>query len=294
MSNENPNIAEHPTHSSNGRPLARVQYIEPETSLDPWKCNYFSLPIAKEVIHVFQPLNDLRPEIFSPRAPTLSPHTLSRHSSTTYDILIPEIKEILKSVTGAKTIHVLGLGIRLKEADPDTRALREQNPNAELERCGIDLPVKSMDMTVPYMGGYEGNKGIGPARSIHIDFSPDGARQILRHVRGHMIKSTSDIVEAEDATVAAGKDIAFYSGRWYAILLVCIEFERDLVEHVNKQPSDSHVDYLAGLSMLKGDRAEEQKWYWIREQNVDEVFVLQFMIVRRFETGDLGVLRMVE
>ncbi|KAH6718152.1 hypothetical protein BKA61DRAFT_716837 [Leptodontidium sp. MPI-SDFR-AT-0119] len=310
MSTQNHNITEDPTHSSDGRPLARVQYIEPETSLDPWKCNYFGLPVAKEVIHAIQPLTDLRPEIFSPENPyTLSTHafTALKHKSAldiaggeaydrikAYDVLIPEIKDILKSVTGAKTVHVLGVGMRLKEADPDTKPLRERDPNAEPERCGIDLPVKSMDMTVPYMGGYEGDNKIGPARSIHIDYSPDGARQILRHVRGDVIESTRDIVEAEDAAVAAGKDIAFYSGRRYAMfsvwralkkvdrdpVAICdptfIDFERDLVEHVNKQPSDSHVDYLAGLSMLKGDRAEEQKWYWISEQDVDEVLVLQF------------------
>ena len=28
--------------------------------------------------------------------------------------------------------------------------------------------------------------------------------------------------------------------------------------------------------MLKGDHAESQKWYWISEMDVDEVFVFQF------------------
>lgn len=310
MSTQTPTIAEDVTRSPDGRPLARIQYIEPESSVDPWKCNYFGIPIAKEVIHFNQPLTDLRPSIFTPSNPyTLSTHafTAIKHTSAldiaggeaydrekAYDVLIPEIKEILKSVTGAKTVHVLGLGMRLKEADPDTKPLRERDPNAEPERCGIDLPVNSMDMTVPYMGGYGCGDKIGPARSVHIDYSPDGARQILRHVRADVIANTKDIVEAEDAAVAAEKDIALYAGRRYAMfsvwralkkvdrdpVAICdpntIDFQRDLVEHVNKQPSDSHEDYLAGLSMLKGDRAESQNWLWISEQDVDEVFVLQF------------------
>lgn len=148
-------------------------------------------------------------------------------------------------------------------------------------------------MAVPYMGGYENKEKIGPARSVHIDYSPDGARQILRNVRGDVIESAKDIIEAEDAAVAAGKDIANYEGRRYGMfsvwrplnkvtrdpVAVCdphsIDFERDLAEYVNKQPSDNG-DYLAGLSMLRGDRAESQKWHYISEQDVDEVFIFQF------------------
>ncbi len=303
-------VAEDTVHSSDGRPLARVQYIEPETSVDPWDCNYFAIPKAKEVIHALQPLNDLRPKVFSASNPyKLSTHafTAVKHQSKldiaggdgydkdkAFTVLIPEIKEILKSATGAKTVHVLGLGMRLKEADPDTKPLRERDPNAPPERCGIALPVKELDMTIPYMGGYTGKDQVGPARSVHIDYSPNGARQILRNVRSDVIESAADIIEAEDAAILAGKDIAHYDGRRYGMfsvwrplrkvvrdpVAVCdpstIDFERDLVEHINKQPSATKGDYLAGLSMLRGDRAEEQSWYWISDQDVDEVLIFQF------------------
>lgn len=303
-------IAEDPTHSSDGRPLARVQYIEPETSVDPWDCNYFAIPKAKEVIHALQPLTDLRPDVFSANNPyKLSTYafTAVKHQSKldiaggecydkekAFGVLIPEIKEILKSVTGATTVHVLGLGMRLKESDPDAKPLRESDTNAPPERCGIALPIKEMDMTKPYMGGYTGKDQVGPARSVHIDYSPNGARQILRNVRGDVIESATDIIEAEDAAVAAGNDIAYYDGRRYGMfsvwrplrkvvrdpVAVCdpntIDFKRDLAEHINKQPSDTKGDYLAGLSMLRGDHSDEQRWYWISEQNIDEVLIFQF------------------
>ncbi|KAF8854989.1 hypothetical protein BDZ45DRAFT_676606 [Acephala macrosclerotiorum] len=302
-------IAEDPTHSSDGRQLARMQYIEPETSVDPWDCHYFAIPKARGVIHAIQPLIDLRPEIFTPSNPySLATHafTAVKHQSKldiavgegydrekAFGVLIPEIQEILKSVTGAKTVHVLGLGMRLKEADPDTIPLGERDPNAAPERCGFDLNVKDMDMTKPYMAGYTGKDQVGPARSIHIDYSPDGARQILCNVRGDVVESAKDIIEAEDTAVAAGKDIAQYEGGRYGMfsvwrplrkvtrdpVAICdpnsIDFHRDLAEHINKQPSDKG-DYLAGLSMLRGDRADTQKWYWISEQDVDEVLILQF------------------
>ncbi|KAE8441333.1 hypothetical protein EG329_005482 [Mollisiaceae sp. DMI_Dod_QoI] len=302
-------IAEDPTHSEDGRQLARIQYLEPETSVDPWDCNYFAIPKAKDIIHSIQPLKDLRPEIFSPSNPyKLSTHafTAVKHQSKldiaggeaydkdkAFDILIPEVKDILKSVTGAKIVHVLGMGMRLKQPDPDTIPLRDRDPNAPPERCGIDLKVKGIDMTKPYMGGWTEKDQVGPARSVHIDYSPDGARQILRNVRGDVIESAKDIIEAEDAAVAAGKDIAHYDGRRYAMfsvwrplrkvtrdpVAVCdpnsIDFERDLVEHINKQPSDKG-DYLAGLSMLRGSHADTQKWHYISEQDIDEVLIFQF------------------
>ena len=303
-------LSNQPTHSSDGRRLARIQYIEPETDTDPWDCKYFAISKAKEVIHAVQPLTDLRSQVFTP----LNPYKLSTHAFTALKhrsalnfaagdgynkdvaetILIPEIKELLKNVTGAKEVFVLGLGMRLKEADPDTVPIRERDPNAEPERCGIDLPISEMDMTKPYLGGYDTQNKIGPARSVHIDYSPDGARQILRNVRGDVISEAQDIIEAEDAAVAAGKDISFYEGRRYGMfsvwrplrkvqrdpVAVCdpksIDAEKDLAEHVNKQPSDTKGDYLAGLSMLRGDRAGTQQWYWISEQDTDEVLILQF------------------
>lgn len=207
--------------------------------------------------------------------------------------MIPEIKDILLKATGASEVHVLGLGMRLKEADPDTIPVSERDPSLPPEKCGIDLKVKEMDMSVPYMGGYGKVDAIGPARSIHIDYSPDGARQIIRNVRADVRESAKDIIAAEDAAVEAGKNILDYGGRRYGMfsvwrplrkvgrdpVAICdpgtIDFDEDLVEHVNKQPSDQG-DYLAGLWMLKGDRAESQKWYWISEMDVDEVFIIQF------------------
>jgi hypothetical protein len=51
--------------------------------------------------------------------------------------------------------------------------------------------------------------------------------------------------------------------------------KKDLAECVNKQPGENGVEYLAGLSMLKGTNTVSQKWYWISEQNTDEVLIIQ-------------------
>jgi hypothetical protein len=54
-----------------------------------------------------------------------------------------------------------------------------------------------------------------------------------------------------------------------------IDMEKDLAEHITKQPSDIE-DHFPGLSMLRGNNAKSQKWYWISEQDTDEVLVIQF------------------
>ena len=83
---------------------------------------------------------------------------------------------------------------------------------------------------------------------MHIDYSPDGARQILRNVRSDVREGAKDIIEAEDKAVAEGKDVSDYEGRRYGMfsvwrplkkvlrdpVAVCdpnsIDFDRDLVE----------------------------------------------------------------
>jgi hypothetical protein len=134
------------------------------------------------------------------------------------------------------------------------------------------------------------SKRVGPARSVHIDFSPQGATGLLRHKSQDIISEARDIIEAEDKALASGNP---YEGRRYAIyniwrplktvrkdpLILCdpgsIDRGRDLIEFVNEYPS-INGDFLNGLYMLSGFHAEQQKWFWIREPKEDEVYFLQF------------------
>lgn len=34
--------------------------------------------------------------------------------------------------------------------------------------------------------------------------------------------------------------------------------------------------FLVDVHMLKGDEAKSQKWYWIKDQKPDEVYIIQF------------------
>lgn len=111
-----------------------------------------------------------------------------------------------------------------------------------------------MDLTKPYVGGNRPEQKVGPARAVHIDFSPKGARKMLRCLRKDILEGTGDIIASEDAMGGngEGKD---YVGRRYALysvwrplrtvkrdpIAVCdgrsIDYDQDLIEHVYKVPT---------------------------------------------------------
>ena len=290
--------------------LGRIQYIDPETSVDPWDCDYFAIPRARSVTQHIHSLHDVGPEIFQDPSPYSlethaftavkqksvlhsPPHTKESFLSTetVEGVYLPEVISLVKSVTGAQKCFVVNYAIRHKEAEPPpkTEAEKAADPPAEPERCGIKLDVARMDLTKPLIAGHK-KREVGPARSVHIDYSPEGARKMIRCHRSDILEEMKDIIEAEDEAVASGKE---YTGRRYAFysvwrplkkvtrdpLAICdpntIDAETDLIEHLNKHPS-VNGDFVAGLYMLSGKEAEKQKWYWIKEQKEDEVYVIQF------------------
>jgi hypothetical protein len=124
---------------------------------------------------------------------------------------------------------------------------------------------------------------------MHIDYSPDGARQILRNVRANIFEEARDIIEAEDAASVPveykGRRYAFYSvwrplrtvRRDPLIVLGPASFnaKQELVEFANKQPGVNGA-FIASLHMLKGDNADSHRWYYASEQKNDEVLLIQF------------------
>jgi hypothetical protein len=114
-----------------------------------------------------------------------------------------------------------------------------------------------MDLSKPYVGGIKPDQKVGPARAVHVDFSPKGAGKMLRCLRQDILDGVGDIIEAEDRLKGKndGNEIPEsmeYDGRRYAFysiwrplktvkrdpIAVCdgtsIDRERDLVEHVYK------------------------------------------------------------
>jgi GA4 desaturase len=142
--------------------------------------------------------------------------------------------------------------MRLHLPFPTLKTVAENvaNPPTEPERCGIKFGLSTFDLTKPYVGGIKSDQKVGPARAVHIDFSPKGAGKMLRCLREDIREETGDIIAAEDKmgnrVVYEGRRYALYS-IWRPLrtvrrdpIAVCdartIDRERDLIEHVYKVP----------------------------------------------------------
>ena len=203
------------------------------------------------------------------------------------------METLVKTVTGAKKVFVLNVAVRSQVAMPlkTVSEIAATATTEEPERCGIKIDKTNLDFTKPMIPDQkQAKEGGTPVRSIHIDYSPAGARSMLRNTRLDIIEEAKDIFASEDEALASGKP---YQGRRYAIysiwrplktvkrdpLVLCdpnsIDRKRDLIEDYSKRPG-VNGDFIGGVLMLSGFHAEEQKWYWLEEQREDEVYFLQF------------------
>ncbi|KAE9378823.1 hypothetical protein N431DRAFT_327769 [Stipitochalara longipes BDJ] len=280
--------------------LGRCVYMEPDTSADPWASDYYVPAPPKSVLAHDNVLHDIRPKIFQDPSPfSLETHAFAvvKHKSilhsppyskksffseeTITDVYTPEVISLVKSVTGAKDVVIITTSVRSKDVVPPVKGAKRA-PAAD---------VSKWDMKGPMMSGLgDENSRLQPLRLVHIDYNAESARIMLRNFNPEVWGAAKDVIEAEDEAEASGTE---YKGRRYAFysvwrplklvtkdpLAVCdpnsIDRERDLEYGSLKRPS-LKGDYVAGISMVKGAKAESQKWYWIKEQKEDEVYFLQF------------------
>ena len=115
-----------PATLSTDQGTGRIQYIEPDTSIDPFDCDYLAIPRPLTLIHEDLPLHNLRPEIFSNPSPyglDKTGFTAVKHNSVFHsapyskesflneklveEVYIPETEDLVKQVTGAKKIFTV-------------------------------------------------------------------------------------------------------------------------------------------------------------------------------------------
>lgn len=298
------------TVDNNNVDLARFRFIDPDTSLDPWKCDYFAIARPKNLKLEILPLHDIRSIAEDGEdIPRLSTHGFEavRHESSLFrppynrdsfndptlleDVYLPEICDLLRKVTGASRTEVISCGTRQKQADPLPKLTSEvSDPNETPEKCGVPLDALKVDLNKPFIAGHGKEGNLGPARAIHVDYSPSGARKMLRNLRPSLKNAALDIIAAEDSVppvpTLKTRRYAFFSV-WRPLkpvindpLAVCdgrtVDPSRDLVEFVNKHPNPEGKDFLAGALILNGHNAKKHKFYWIKNQKPDHVLVIQF------------------
>jgi len=111
------------------------------------------------------------------------------------DYYIAEVESLVKAVTGAAKVFILNCVVRNNEAPPPPKKKKkkktsqvarekEEGPNPKPDNTSVkpdmkrDVDLNKIVITTPN----NANTKIGPARSMHIDTSPAGARALLRNI----------------------------------------------------------------------------------------------------------------
>jgi hypothetical protein len=281
--------------------LATVEYWEPDLDFypDPMDCGFFAAPPPKSITHKDFLLHDLHLE---KDKPLLDTHGIQvvRHKSAFLENefshekwtdhfvesnYFPEVVDLLKRELGVSDVFIFNSGIRNGHA-PDTVEVTT-DPNFKRDGpCGIPLDINNWVLEKPIMPSVAPK--LPPARISHIDYSPDGARKLLRYARQDLRDAAADIIAAEDVADEGG-NIDEYQGRRYAFLSVWRPLETilcdpiavldqktmvngELVEAINKQPG-INGPFLAGSYTLSAHNADKHRWLYLKEQQPDEVLI---------------------
>jgi len=284
--------------------LGRITFMEPDTSKDPMEKPYFTFQDAKSITDKVLLLHDVREDVFS-ESPKVSLETHAftavKHSTALLSptiegdpfvdsekiekIYVPEVEKMIQTLTGAAKIIVIRSALRSKGGNPP----KVKTPTSETEKPtkAAEIDLSNYDFNRPAYT-LAGRGQLGPARHAHLDYSPKGIRSEIRQCRHDILLEAADIIAAEDQIPEDGS----YEGRRYAIysvwrplrtvtrdpLAVCdpnsIE-KQDLFESASKRPG-INGPYLSDGYLLSGQRAERQKWLYLRDQRPDEVLILQF------------------
>jgi GA4 desaturase len=244
--------------------------IDPDKSVDPWDCEgYFAIPRPKTLDRPILPLYNLREtsNIFTLSSQitianngfTAVKHASRLHSApyteasfrakeNLEDIYAPEVQNLLKREVCCSKVFIISSALRLLKGGPPLKTAAQKAADPDLakrepDRCGIKLNPNDFDLEKPMIAGEKA--AAHPARAVHVDYSPKGARTMLRNYRTDITEEAKDIVEAEDRRgPGEGRRYAYYSV-WRPIkevrrdpLAICdprsLVPERDLVEHTYK------------------------------------------------------------
>lgn len=205
---------------------------------DPWQRNYFvPPPFSNNAVPRSFPLTDVRPLMSqSDYTPTglLKSHGFGvvKHHSPTLDKLDiessdaeqtivekyhPEIKELVKKTTGAKTVFITASGYRRGQREPTKFAVPGElkrhgpaaaEPGKTTEQDKTSKPAQNVQPSSQSNKAHVGNSVVTqakPVRMPHMDFTPRGARQAIRLQSEDIRKAASScgIIDAEDRLCSA-------------------------------------------------------------------------------------------
>ena len=307
----------------------KLRYIPQGQTPEPSPHN-FHLPAMKEFGDVRdQPLIDMRPvpsiagltqanagtaqlsthgfaAIRHPTTMNSAPYNLAswKDPNLLKQLYIPETEEMVKQVTGAKTVLTETLLLR-SEIWSESDALATHAGHGD-QKEDTTKPAKKtqedddLETGFPQFIGFSPQHGgASPAPKVHLDYAPNGARTHLRKYHPTMTETSKPIIEAEEQLLADGKSLredyasSGLGPRW-ALFSIWRPLKRvrrdplalgdartflesDYVPVIVKTPNlgvreDSGGTHDAESYLARWSNG--QKWYFISEQEPEEVMVI--------------------
>lgn len=182
---------------------------------DPWTRNYFAPPphVGNLVARAY-PLVDIRPQVekadYSPTK-QLQTHgfgIVKHHSATleqsglsdqeSVDRYCVEIQELVQTVLGVKEVIVMVAGKRVGKDKPEEFRAPTGLKGVPLKQTDGERPPQ---VTAADAKSKAALLAAAPVRVPHIDFTPLGARQTIRHQTKQIKDAAADVIAHEDAIV---------------------------------------------------------------------------------------------
>jgi len=275
---------------------AKVRYNVPDDSVPPENRGLFSGPAHKSAIDVDVELHnpETSPNIVQgPEGLDIQGFTYVKHKSSltleqwltgsnVEETYIPEVEQLVREVTKAKTVIVNHLGIRKRLAANNTdptfyRKAGDQHDQAVKKYAGGSSA---------WVSGRQ-DAGLEPARFAHVDYTLKGLKRTARYCRQDIKAAAQDALDAEDAN-GPPKRYAAYSV-WRPLKPV----KRDPLAVADWRTTDASslapIEYRATSNVVeKGEYMLElytqtpkakdsgQTWYCKTDQSPDDVLILKF------------------
>ena len=224
--------------------------------------------------------------------------------STTENIestYIPAVSDLVKSITGCKTVLVNNVAFRRKPVDSQADPKFYHKRGGHLDKMASSMPTDRAfgkfaptlhshlpaQLTIPCtVAPSEPPKTVEPARGMHIDYTLHGLRETIRHCRADFAAAGAAHLAALDANDGThGPRVAAYSV-WRPLKtvtrdpLAVMDFKS--ARHDRWKPFDYRSSGHKGEFLLEAcainapEEGEVQEWYYVSEQQPDEVLLIKF------------------
>jgi len=216
---------------------------------------------------------------------------------------VPETEDMVKRITGAKTVITEALLLRSAIWSEEDALATHAGHGQQKSLDRVHEKEKSqaetdLELGFPQFIGFSPTAGgASPAPKVHLDYAPNGARTHLKKYHPTMIATAQPIISAEERLLSEGKSLretyaASKLGPRWALYSIWRPLKRvrrdplalgdartfqesDYVPVIVKTPNLGIKETLThDTESYLAQWSEGQKWYFISNQEPEEVLVI--------------------